>query len=100
MEAKSKEAEEWTDNEREAVVNLKYYFYTMAIEKVRHMTERIEDWGGILWGSLREGICDGLWVLKKWERIIYKAQAKGLFRLEQEERTGRWKTGENGYGCR
>lgn len=49
---------------------------------------------------MREGICDGLWVLKKWERIIYKAQAKGLFRLEQEERTGRWKTGENGYGCR
>lgn len=55
MEAKSKEAEEWTDNEREAVVNLKYYFYTMAIEKVRHMTERIEDWGGNSLGKLEGG---------------------------------------------
>lgn len=36
MKAKSQEIEEQINNERETVVNLTYYFHTMAIEKARH----------------------------------------------------------------
>lgn len=48
---------------------------------------------------MKEGICDGLRAHKKLDRIIYRAQAKELFRLERGEIIGRWKTGKHEYGC-